>query len=166
MYRSLIVLILAATLSGCAHDVAGPRSGLEGLPAGLDVELTVTPNVVDQHEPFVATLRVTNTTSQEIRIVTSHGCLVLPHVLLDDKRVPFKGSAWGCTAAITTHTFAPGETKTREWAMRAELYAQNQGDVEGAPAPKGVYRVLAEFDTPPADATGRKPAVEAALRVR
>jgi hypothetical protein len=62
-------------------------------------------------------------------VVTAHGCLAIPHVLRNGVRVPFKGSWWGCTAAITTHIFAPGETKTRTWDMLAELYAEHPGDL-------------------------------------
>lgn len=160
MIRTLLSLAACATLAACALDIAGPQTDLTGLPAGLDVQLTVQPGEVGQHAPFTARLAVTNTTSGTLRVTTAHGCLATPHVLRDGRRVPFRGSWWGCTAAITTHTFAPGQTWTQIWEMRAELYAEHPGDVDGAPAPKGSYVVRAEFDTQ------HKPAAEAALRVR
>lgn len=164
------LLLAALALAGCASDPVGvvtPRTNLEGLPAGLDVRFTVEPAEVRQHEAFTATLVVTNTTSAPIRVVTAHGCLAILHVRLDGRDVPLQGSWWACTAAITTHTFAPGETRTRRWEMRGSLYAQHPGDVDGAPAPRGTYRLTAEFDTysevPPFH---EKPVVEAALRIR
>lgn len=166
MIRAFLLLLPGLALAACAFDITGPRFGPEGLPEGLDVTFTVEPGEVGQHAPFTVQLSVTNTTSDPIEVVTAHGCLAIPHVIRDGKRVPFKGSLWGCTAAVTTHTFAPGETRSLTWEMRAELYAQHQGDVDGAPAPTGTYRVQAEFDTPAVDGSSRKPTVERTLRVR
>jgi hypothetical protein len=166
MYRALPLLAAVLTLAACPLDVVGPRSDLAGLPPGLDVAFTVEPSEVRQREPFTARLTVTNTTSEAIRVVTSHGCLAIPHVMRDGRRIPFRGSWWGCTAAITTHTFAPGDTRTLTWEMRAELYAEHPGDVEGAPAPRGTYLVQAEFDTFSEHGPHRKPVVERTLRVR
>lgn len=160
------MLLALALVTGCAPDLIGPQPGLEGLPPGLRVELTVEPAILAPHAPFVVRLTVTNTTVREVKIVTAHSCLVLPHVMQGETRVPFEGSLWGCFAAITTHVFAPGETRTMEWEMRAELYAANPGDTDGAPAPPGTYRVRAEFDTYNPDAPARKPAIERALVVR
>jgi hypothetical protein len=158
--------LLAALASGCAPDVTGPDASLAGLPAGLRVELTIDPATVAPHAAFTARLSVTNTTMRELTVVTSHGCLVIPHVMRGDIRIPFEGSWWGCTAAITTHTFAPGETKTRVWEMRAALYAEQPGDEEGAPAPRGAYFVRAEFDTYSPTGPTAKPAIQRALVVR
>lgn len=167
MIRKLLPLVAGLTLSACPLNITGPQSSVEsGLPEGLNASITVEPGEVRQHEPFVVTLRVENTTGRSIRVVTAHGCLVIPNVILDGRRVPFKGSTWGCTAATATHTFAPGEIRLQTWNMRAELYAAHAGEVDGAPAPKGVYRVQAEFDTLTGDGTGRKPAVETSLEVR
>lgn len=165
MIRKHLRILPALALAACATDLALPVPSLDGLPPGLDVAFTVTPDAVQQGEAFTATLTVTNTTPEPIRVVTAHGCLAVPHVLLGSERVPLAGSWWACTAAITTHTFAPGETVTRAWEMRAELYAQDAGDVDGAPAPRGTYRVQAEFDTLAGNG-GEKPAVERILRVR
>jgi hypothetical protein len=109
---------------------------------------------------------VTNTTNDTIHVVTAHSCLAIPNVLNNGERIPFRGSGWGCFAAITTHSFGPGEVRSIKWDMKAELYAEQPGDVDGAPAPKGSYVVQAEFDTYPVDGSGRKPAVEAKLRVQ
>jgi hypothetical protein len=171
--RGLLLAALAATAAGCGHDPTGARVGpetsmsvVEGLPAGLRVEFTVEPGEVAQWAPFDVTLNVTNTTSEEIQVVTAHGCLVLPHVFRNGTRVPFVGTAWGCTAAITTHRFPPGGTRSYHWRLRAELYAEHPGDVEDAPAPTGAYRVTAIFDTFSEQGLLAKPMVERALRVR
>jgi hypothetical protein len=169
MISRALLLLSAVVFAGCASEptaIPGPRASLEGLPSGLDVRFTVEPGEVQQHESFNARLEVTNTTPDTIRVVTAHGCLVVPHVLLDGRPVPLQGSGWACTAAITTHTFAPGEVRTRDWEMRASLYAQEPGDVDGAPAPRGTYRIVAEFDTYSETPPYAKPRVEAALRVR
>jgi hypothetical protein len=166
MIRSLPLLLAGVALAACALDITGPQSNLEGLPEGLDVQFTVEPGEVRQHERFSAQLSVTNTTPQTIRVVTAHSCLAIPHVIRDGQPIPIKGSGWGCYAAITTHTFAPGETRMHTWDMRAELYAQHPGDVEGAPAPTGIYRVQAEFDTYSEDGPYRKPLIERTLRVK
>lgn len=161
--RSLLIFFVAA-LAGCNLELAGPGPSLDGLPEGLDVVFTVDPSAVVQHAPFSVRLDVTNTTTATIEVVTAHGCLAIPHVVRNGQRVPFRGSWWGCAAAITMHSFAPGETRSITWDMRAELYAEHTGDVEGAPAPKGNYLVKAEFDIYPVN-SGRKPAVTRSLRV-
>jgi hypothetical protein len=115
---------------------------------------------------FTGRFTATNTTADTIRLVTAHGCLVTPGAFRNGVRVPIQGSAWGCTAAVTVHVFTPGETKSIEWQMRAALYAEHEGDTEGAPAPRASYQVRATFDTTPVDESGRRPGVEATLRVR
>jgi len=164
--RTLFVLLFSVVAAACASDITAPEPSLDGLPEGLSVSLTVAPGQVNQHGSFTVQLDVTNTTDEIIRVVTSHGCLAIPNVLRDGKRIPFKGSSWGCTAAITTHTLPPGETRLRTWEMRAELYAEHAGDVDGAAAPKGLYRVQAEFDTVPKSGNLQKPTIEQDLRVR
>jgi hypothetical protein len=166
MIRKSLFLFSVPALAACALEIAGPGSSLEGLPEGLEVTFIVEPGEVDQHAPFSAQLSVTNTTNDMIQVVTAHSCLAIPNVLRNGQRVPFKGSWWGCYAAITTHSFAPSETRSMTWDMQAESYAEHPGDVDGAPAPKGSYVVQAEFDTYPADGSSRKPAVERTLRVR
>jgi hypothetical protein len=160
--RTLPVLLLSITLSGCAMESLTPRNTLEGLPPGLEVSLTVEPDRVERHAPFVAGFSATNTTADTIRIVTAGGCLVRPGVFRSGARVPVQGSNLVCYGAITTHTFAPGAGREMSWPMRAELYAEHPGDIEGAPAPAGSYRVRAEFDL----LAGNRPAVEATLLVR
>ena len=166
MIRALPLLVAVAVLAGCPRDLTGPQLNLEGLPQGLDVQFAIEPGEVRQHEPFTASLTITNTTAEPIQVVTSHGCLVILHVTRNGQRVPFQGSWMGCYAVVTTHTFAPGETRSETWNLRAELYAQHPGDVEGAPAPKGTYLVQAEFDTGMADGQFRKPLVERTLQVK
>jgi hypothetical protein len=164
MVRScLLALVL---LSACTLEITTmPRHALEGLPAGLDARLTVEPDEVQQHASFTVLLTVTNTRTVPIQLVTAHGCLALPHVLLNGRRVPFEGTALGCTAAITTHTFAAGQSHVLQWELRAELYAEHREDPADRPAPKGDYRVRAEFETYSLSSPER-PAVEAPLRVK
>lgn len=166
MKRLLLVLLSFAALAACAQELTAPRARLEGIPAGLDVQFTVEPGQVAPHAPFTARLAVTNTTATPIRVVTAHGCLALPGVLRDGARVPFRGSALGCHAAITTHVFAPGQTRTLTWELRAELYAENPGDPDGAAVPRGTYRVRAVFDTLAEDQPRAKPFAETLLQVR
>lgn len=166
MIRTLPILILGAALAACAPDVTAPRSDLGDLPEGLDVQFTVEPGQVRQHGPFSVHFSVSNTTTRTIQVVTAHGCLVTPHVIRNGESIPFKGSWWGCTAAITTHTFAPGESRSHTWDMRAELYAQHPGDVAGVPAPKGAYIVRAVFDTYSENGPYQKPLIERTLRVQ
>ena len=163
--RHALLLAVALIASACPYELTGPQSSLEGLPEGLEVALTVEPGEVGQHAPFTVQLTVANTTAEPLEVTTANGCLAIPNVLRDGRRLPFEGSWWGCSAAITTHVFAPGETRTQTWAMRAELYAEHPGDVGGAPAPKGMYWVQAEFDTY-VPGLSRKPSVAAVLRVR
>lgn len=167
MIRMVLPLFVSLGLSACAMDLMSPQPGGEAkVLHGLEVSITVEPGEVRQHEPFVVTLRVANPTSDTVRIVTAHGCLAVPNLILDGRRVPFEGTGWGCIAVLTTHTFAPGEVLSEAWDMRAALYAEHPGDVRGAPAPRGLYRVQAEFDTPVEEGSGRKPVVESSLRVR
>jgi hypothetical protein len=166
MIRALLPLAAGVVLTACPSDITAPQFNLEGLPAGLDVQLTVEPGEVRQHEPFSASLILTNTSTETIQVVTSHGCLVILNVNRNGERIPFQGSSWGCTAAITTHTFAPGATRSYAWNLRAELYAQQAGDVEGAPAPTGAYLVQVVFDTRPENGQTRKPLIERTLRVK
>jgi hypothetical protein len=166
MFRKLLFLLPSVVLVACDFELAGPHSELDGLPEGLEVRLAVEPGEVSPHAPFTVHFSATNTTPDSIYLVTSHGCLVIPAVLRNGKRIPFRGSGWACTAAITTHTFAPGETRKIAWQMRAELYAENSGDRDGVPAPKGNYIVQAAFETRAIDDSGRTPVVEASLRVR
>jgi hypothetical protein len=166
MIRALLIPIAGFALAACALDITDPESRLAGLPDGLDVQLTVEPGEVRQHEHFSAQLTVTNTTTQSIQVVTTHSCLAIPRVIRNGQRTPFWGSWWGCYAAITTHTFAPGETRSHTWDMRAELYSQHPGDVDGAPAPTGTYHIQAEFDTYSDGAQLPKPSLTRTLRVK
>lgn len=163
MIRSLLCLLPALALAGCYFEINAPRIERQELPEGLAVDLVVDPATVNAGEPFIVQLNVTNTTSDTIQIATSHGCLVTVNILRHGRRVPFKGSDWGCTAAVRVHTFPPGETHERSWVMRAELYAEKGWKVDGRPAPRGGYIVQAEFDTAP---RGEGPAVETALVVK
>ena len=165
MRTPYVLLVVALVASACPFEIAGPETNLAGLPAGLEVTLDVEPDVVARHAPFTATLTVRNTTSEPISITTASTCLAVPHVLRDGRRIPFVGSWYGCGDAISTHVIPAGEMRIRTWNMRAELYAEEQGDIEGAPAPRGTYRVQAEFDvyTP---GTRHKPSVVAPLRVQ
>jgi hypothetical protein len=164
--RTVASALALLTLAACSVEINAPVVSLEGLPEGLHAAITVQPGEVDRHEDFTARLTITNTTAQEISIVTNHGCLAIPAVYRGGELVPLRGSWWACTAAITRHSFAPGETRSMEWQMRAELYAQHPGDVDGLPAPRGTYSVRAEFDVAPIGPDRWKPSVEAALRVR
>lgn len=166
MKRLLLSLLSFAALAACAAELTSPQPRLEGIPAGLDVQFTVAPAEVAPRDPFTVRLAVTNPTTSPVRIVTANGCLALPNVLRDGRRVPFRGSALGCTAAVTTHVFAPGQTRTLTWELRAELYAENPGDVDGAPAPRGTYRVQAEFDPFVQAPAGEKAFAETLLQVR
>ena len=166
MIRKSLVLVGAFAVAACTSDVTGWRSSLEGLPDGLEVGFALEPDEVSQHEPFSVQLRVTNTTPDTIRVVTANSCLAIPRVLHNGQPAPFKGSWWGCFAAITTHVFPPSETRSLDWDMKAELYAQHSGDLDGVPAPRGTYVIQVEFDTYRVDGSGPKPAVERTLQVR
>lgn len=168
MLRRFLVFLPGLALAACSFEATGPVSDLDILPPGLDIRFAVEPGEVLQHAPFNVKLTLSNTTSDTIKIVTSHGCLSTPHFYRNGKRVPMSGSDMGCTAAITTHTFPPGETRSFAWPMRAEFYAEQAGDVEGAPAPTGTYLVRAEFDIghDTAPGVGRAPAAEVVLRVK
>lgn len=164
MRRNTVLCLGVLLLTGCI-EVLSPYDSTDGLPDGLAISLVLDDNDVAQHAPFMARFTATNTTTSTIQIVTSHGCLVLPGVYRNGVRVPFKGTASGCTAAITTHVFAPGDTKTYEWLMRAELYAEHTGDTEGVPAPRGSYVVRAELELQPPGGA-KRPGAEAALVVQ
>lgn len=166
MARTTFLLLTALLLTSCSLELLEPGPSTDGLPDGLEISLAVTPDDVSQHAPFTVRFTATNTTDESMQIVTNHGCLVIPGVYRNGERLPFAGSWWGCTAAITTHTFLPGETKSFEWNMRAEVYAEHEGEVEGAPAPAGTYAVRVEFDVEPVAGSNRKPGAEETLRVR
>lgn len=145
MICRLPLLIAALALAACADSVL-PGPSLEGLPDGLDVQLAVSPGEVGQLGEFTAALTVTNPTADSLRVTTTSGCLVAPYVFRDGARIPFWGSGSPpCLAAITTHVFAPGETVTKTWTLRAELSPLNPGGAHGDPAPAGAYQVRAEF---------------------
>jgi hypothetical protein len=162
-FRSLLVLPLL--VAGCSFDIAGPHPVADALIEGLTVELEISPSEVRPFEPFTVRLDVANRTADTIRVVTAHGCLATPHVLRDGVRIPMEGSWWGCTAAITTHVFAPGQTWSQTWRMRAAVYAEASGEVDGAPARRGHYRVRTVFDLLEL-APDRQPFVEGEIRVR
>ena len=164
MFRLSIFFAAVAVASACPFEISAPETDLDGLPEGLEISLDVEPDAVAPHAPFTATLIVRNTSSESISITTSSTCLAVPSVLRDDTRVPFVGSTWGCGDAITTHVIPAGEMRTRAWSMRAELYAEEQGDPDGAPAPRGRYWVQAEFDVHVPGVT-RKPSIATMLRV-
>ncbi len=160
--RTCFPLLLSIALSGCAIESLNPQITNEGLPDGFDVSLTVEPEEVIRHAPFVVRITATNTTTDTIDIVTANSCLVRIGVFRGGMRVPMQGSDGGCRTAITTHSFAPGVTWEMDWPMRAELYAQHAGETNGAPVPIGSYRIRAEFDL----LSNLRPAVEATLQVR
>lgn len=160
------LIILSALLAACSLDTTAPVTYLDGLPSQLAVDLTVEPENVAPHEPFTVTLTVVNTSSSAVQVTTPHSCLALPHVIRGGQRIPFNGTALGCFTVISSHTFAPGVVVTHTWELKADLYSQYPGDLDGAPAAKGDYIVQAQFDTSPVPATGRKPVIERLLRVR
>jgi hypothetical protein len=147
MSRASVLLLATLALSACNGAISGPGTVHGTIPSGLNLDLTLSASEVEQHASFVTTVTATNVTGDTVRLVTPHGCLYTLAVYRGGARVPFDGTAWGCTAAITEHVFAPGESRTHEWTLRAQLYAEHTGDVEGAPAPKGAYEVRARFDT-------------------
>jgi len=157
--RMAALLVLVA----CSAEAAGPRplhTVVDGLPAGLNVQFSVTPATVKQNQSFDALLEITNESGAAVTITTGHGCLAVPNVMRGNASVPVQGSRWGCTAAITNHTFAPGETREIRWPMKATLYADEPGAEDGAPLPPGTYSVQAEFDVY-VPGSNRKPVVEA-----
>lgn len=158
MIRRILAAAAVLLLTGCSADLLVTDPGGEIIP-GLQASISVAPGEVQAHDAFTARLTLTNVTSSEVSVVTNGGCLALPVVTRDGERVPFQGSSQGCTGAITTHTFAPGETRVITWNLRAELYGQQSGDLELAPAPRGTYRVRAEIQTE------ARPSVDQVLRV-
>jgi hypothetical protein len=165
-FLPLLMFLPSLILAACSLEIATPGPTTGGLPEGLEAKLVVEPAEVAQHAPFTVRITVTNTSADTIRIVTGHGCLALPNLTQRGSRIPFKGTDLGCTAAITTHSFAPGEVVTLNWAMRAELYAEHHGDRDDAPAPRGAYIVVAEFGGMPGDGVGDRPKLSAPLWVR
>lgn len=165
MIRGALMLLSCLVVAACNIEIYGPgaRIGPDGLPTGLAVQFEVDPGEVEQSAEFTARLRVTNVTADTVRVVTGDSCLATLNVLRHGKRVPFRWSDRACLMMVTTHTFAPGATTIINWPLRAELYAEQDGDAEGAPAPKGRYIVRAEFHTA---TPGERPVVEAVLRVR
>jgi hypothetical protein len=163
MIRRFVPILAAAALAACDSSAVQPEPHLTFIREGLDASLSVAPNAVGQHEGFAVRLDIRNTTGDTIRVETLGGCLAILDVIRDGHPIPFKGSAWGCTAAITTHTFAPGATRALTWELRAELYAENSGDVDGAPAPSGSYIVQAAHDP---YGLGARPIAEGTLTLR
>lgn len=158
-------LALSLSPSGCDAGLTSPPLVVdEGLPDGLVMSIEVEPDEVHAHQPFVATFRIRNVTLDPIQVTTPHSCLVVPGVYRNGERVPFEGSGYGCLTVISTHTFEPGETRTRTWEMRAEFRAQAPGEPDGLPAPPGTYLVRAEFEFTNED--GERPGAGALLRVR
>jgi len=165
--RTILCVASLVALAACSSEPAGLlplHTVLDGLPAGLDVRFRVTPETVSQHQSFDVRLEITNTTDDTVRVVTANGCLAIPNVLRGNVRIPVQGSLWGCYAAVTTHTFAPGQTRTIRWQMSATLYDEQLGVADGAPLPKGRYIVQAEFDIY-VPGSNRKPVVELQLTV-
>jgi hypothetical protein len=159
--RALLPLFAVGALAGC-EIVLGPDAR-QGLPDGVQVELSVSPDEVLQHAPFVVRLDMTNTRTTSVDIVTSGSCLAVVDVLRGSARVPFRGSNPACNAAITRHTIGAGETRSVAWDLRAELYAAHAGDPEGAPAAKGAYTVTASVPLQP---DRRRPSYTSTLQVQ
>jgi hypothetical protein len=164
MRTPLLLIATALVATACPFEVTGPETDLEGLPDGLEVTLDVEPEGVTQHALFSATLRVRNTTLEPISITTASTCLALPHVLRNGRRMPFEGTTVGCGDAISNFVVPAGEALTVTWPLRAELYAEAPGDVDGAPAPRGTYWVQARFEVYSPGGT-HQPSVAAMLRV-
>ena len=143
--HSSVVLALTVATAACRRAPIDTQPTPEEWPDSLRVAFTVAPAAVRQHDAFTARLTLSNTSHDTIRVVTPDSCLAIPSVLRDGKRVPFKGSSWGCYQAITFHKFPPGKMRSLRWDMRAELYSGQPSDVDGAPAPKGTYAVQARL---------------------
>jgi hypothetical protein len=165
--RNTVPVLAAALLflTGCNDSITGvPLENRQGIPDEIAVGMTLVPDEVDPHGSFTAVFQLRNRSHRTVRITTPHSCLVVPGVYRGSERVPFQGSWYACLTVLTTHTFEPGESRTISWDMKAELYAQHQGDPDGAPAPPGPYVVRAEFEMYNED--GTRPGVGALLRVR
>lgn len=166
--RTILCVASLVALAACSSEPAGPlplHTVLDGLPTGLDVQFRVTPETVRQQQSFDTRLEITNTTGETVNVITANSCLAVPNVLRGNIRVPVQGSLWGCFAVVTTHTFAPGETRTITWPMSATQYAEQSGQADGAPLLKGRYIVQAEFGTY-GPGSNRKPVVEAQFTVQ
>jgi hypothetical protein len=117
--------------------------------------VAISASAIRPHQEFTLIYTLANTTDAAVSLDTPSGCLALPHVTRNGSRIPFEGTAWGCAAALTTHVFPPGYEQTTVYQLRAALYAEHPGDVDGAAPPVGSYVVQMVFETAGRPAIGR-----------
>lgn len=129
------VLISLATAASACHDPLGVGGVRVSFDASRD---TVLPG--DTVE-VVFTLR--NRTISSLTIRSSAGCLYFLEVRMSGESVPWKGSDYLCTAAITRFTIAPGDSLR----YVHQLVAVEAGTTAETPVAPGSYVIRARMNS-------------------
>jgi hypothetical protein len=123
-----VALLPLLGVLACTVEIAAPATGEAGVGAeqrvivvdGIHAALEVAPSEVERTFPFRAQLTLTNTTATPSTWTSGSSCLAFLNVYRGDARIPLRGTDYGCLAVITTHTLAPGQSKTANWDLVAQ----------------------------------------------
>lgn len=139
-----IVAATAVILGACTtSDVLAPtRTAHEIVQEGIRVTLTVTPEVLDPPGTVTARLTYENLGIIPVELTSSYGCVSFAGVYLEEERIPFPSTRYGCTAAISSRILEPGTPLTVEWPLVV-------GGEDGLQVPAGTYRFVAGLNTHP-----------------
>jgi hypothetical protein len=124
----LITLVPLLGMLACTVEIAAPATGEAGVGGeqrvivvgGIRATLALAPNDVERTYPFRAQLTLTNTTATTSTWTSGSSCLAILNLYRGAARIPLRGTDYGCLAVITTHTLAPGESKTASWDLVAQ----------------------------------------------
>jgi hypothetical protein len=112
-WRAILALILAATGSLACDDILG-------LEDRLEITFEVSPPQVAPGSPFIAMLRMTNTSKKPVQLPSGYGCIAFMHVEGAPWGDPVDGTGYACTAASRTFRLAVGETLSQDWELAAQ----------------------------------------------
>ena len=137
---------LLLVLAGC-QDTAGPLSST--VIGGNLVRLTTSASASEliRGSPVTLHIRVKNEGTEAVTLHFNSTCQVVPFIH-DAGRTPVipDGGAYGCGAALTQLSLAPGESEDSEYVWTGGTAFASQGTLR--PLPPGRYyfsaRVLAE----------------------
>lgn len=140
---SAFVCVVVAAGLGCS-GATQPQEA-PGVQEGLRVEVTVTPNVVRPGDSLLVTLRIVNTTAVSIQLGSRDGCVALPVVYADGRRVEWEGTALGCLMMLSTFTVPEGGSLTRQFPLLALLRRQTAPWAYDVPPPPGRYDLVMDM---------------------
>jgi hypothetical protein len=133
------MILAAAVLTACGNDGLGPQRG------ALRLEATIGRSSIRFGDTTSLVFRLRNLSSDTVALTFSNSCQILPYITTRrDQPVHPSSGDWGCYAAITGLTLAPGAEKAISVLVRGGA----PGTYPGVPLLPGQYLAYARLEHP------------------